>query len=746
MRRDLWLKLVAASGLIGGAGTGVYQYVGASPEPQASATLDEAQKAWNAAADVGSKPAPAPATDATPPAPGDRYQPSPFPLPLAEPEPPILRGQNPSDEDEYELQAPLPPVNSLRANEGTTLAADAFGQHMASNPPPAALEAFANQEQAAQSVPAVEPIGDEPGPLDVLPVDAVPLAELPQAEARQPKTNEPPAPFTADAGVGLPPMPAADAPNPLRQATAEEPAASAPPAGLPPFASTPAEPPAAFSPPTAPQEVAMVPPSGLPMQPEPSYDSQPLQPIAEGAGRPGDRSLEGRQQPMLAIQKFAPAEVQVGKACKFLVKIRNDGQRPALDVVVRDQVPAGARLMATSPQADTSGANLSWTIGTLEPGEERTLEMELTPKEEGAIGSVATVSFAAAASVQTNCTKPQLAVRMTAPSKVLVGQEQQIQIEIKNPGTGVATGVLIFENVPENLRHAAGPTLEFAVGDLQPGEVRRLQLNMMAESPGKVVNVLTAQADGNLHVDQKVEFEVVAPSLQVEVDGPKRRYLERPATYTVKVGNPGTAAAHNLRLVTQLPRGMKFVKANNQGEYDAASHAVYWSLAELPAGESGAVQLTAVPVAPGELKLQVKGEAQNGLRDETVHDTRVEGIAAIKFTVLDLEDPIEVGGETEYEVRLANQGTKSATNVTVQVAVPTGMRVISARGDSRHRIQGGVVRFEPLPQLAPRAEMTFRIRVQGAQPGDHRLVVEVGSDDLGQPVRKEESTRVFGDE
>ena len=29
---------------------------------------------------------------------------------------------------------------------------------------------------------------------------------------------------------------------------------------------------------------------------------------------------------------------------------------------------------------------------------------------------------------------------------------------------------------------------------------------------------------------------------------------------------------------------MRFVSANNLGEYDAASHAVYWSLAELPQG------------------------------------------------------------------------------------------------------------------------------------------------------------------
>ncbi len=48
-------------------------------------------------------------------------------------------------------------------------------------------------------------------------------------------------------------------------------------------------------------------------------------------------------------------------------------------------------------------------------------------------------------------------------------------------------------------------------------------------------------------------------------------------------------------------------------------------------------------------------------RRQTVADV-VDGLAAIMFEVKDLEDPIEVGGETGYEVRVVNQGTKAATN------------------------------------------------------------------------------------
>jgi uncharacterized membrane protein len=341
---------------------------------------------------------------------------------------------------------------------------------------------------------------------------------------------------------------------------------------------------------------------------------------------------------------------------------------------------------------------------------------------------------------------PQLAIRMTAPGEVMIGNQKHVKIEIRNPGSGDATGVMLFENVPKNVKHAAGPTLEFEIGTLRAGETRELDLVLTAEKAGKVLNSLTARADGNLQVQQQVEFEVIAPALTVDVNGPERRYLERPATYEVSVENPGTAAAHDVQIVTKLPKGMRFVRANNMGEYDASTHAVYWTLSELPKGERGTVEVVAMPVETGPQTLEVESRAQQGLTDQKKREIVVEGLAAIMFEVKDLEDPIEVGGETGYEIRVVNQGTKAADNVRVAIELPPGMKLVSAEGETPHKAQQGRVVFEPLQQLAPKADTVYRVRVQGMQPGDQRVVVEVNTDDLGQPIRREESTRVFGDQ
>ena len=66
----------------------------------------------------------------------------------------------------------------------------------------------------------------------------------------------------------------------------------------------------------------------------------------------------------------------------------------------------------------------------------------------------------------------------------MIGQEQRVKIELRNPGTGDATGVMLLENVPDNVKHAAGPALEFEIGTLRAGETRELELVLTAEKAG----------------------------------------------------------------------------------------------------------------------------------------------------------------------------------------------------------------------------------------------------------------------
>lgn len=466
-----------------------------------------------------------------------------------------------------------------------------------------------------------------------------------------------------------------------------------------------------------------------------------------GHGRPGMKQLEGPQSPSLVVEKAAPEEIQIGKPAIFAVRVQNVGTVAAHEVEIHDLIPQGTHLVDTRPAAaEITEGRVSWRVGTIKAGDETVVEMELMPVAEGEIGSVATVHFRGEASARTRCTRPQLAIDVATPEQVLIGEEVALSIKVSNPGTGTATGVVISETIPEQLEHPAGSELEYEVGDLKPGESRQVELSMGTVKAGQVVNLLMARADGQLQAEQRSEFMIVAPQLEVSMQGPKRRFLERQATYTVIVSNPGTAPAKEVQLVTHLPKGLKFVAANNAGEFDPATNTVHWVLEELPAKEAGQVTLTTLPIEAGEQLLKVESVAERGLAAEQEEVVSVEGVAAILFQLADVADPIEVGGETTYEIRVVNQGSKAATNIELLATFPPQLKPRSAHGPTRDSVQGQEVRFQPLGRLPPKGETTYQIRAQGLGPGDLRVQVQLLTDEMQTPVTKEESTRVYADE
>ena len=470
-------------------------------------------------------------------------------------------------------------------------------------------------------------------------------------------------------------------------------------------------------------------------------------PARRGAGQPGHASLEGQQAPSVMIEKRAPREIQVGKPCTFDVVVQNVGKTVARNVVVRDLVPRGTQLEDVEPAAELAGGDeVVWKVGDLEPGQATTLKMHLLPLSEGPVGSVATVQFHADASVTTIATKPQLELRMAGPPTALIGEKIEFEIDLSNQGSGVATGVVLLAEMPPELKHEAGSSLEFQVGTLKPGQSQRLRLAVDAFAAGHIVHTLTAEADAGLSAEDSVELQIVAPALEVSLEGPNRRYLERPATYTVAVANPGTAPARNVELTTFLPHGMEFVKANRHGQYDPQTHSVTWGLEELPPDKIGDVSLVAKPVEPGRLQLRVEGKASRGLHDVATQEVQVEGIAAMLFEVEDLMDAIEVGGRTTYEIRVVNQGSKAATQVALEVILPSGLRALTnTEGPSAADVRPDRVLFAPLRELGPKQKEVYKLHVEATAPGDQRLVVRMMTGEMQSPVTKEESTQVYAD-
>jgi len=618
----------------------------------------------------------------------------------------------------------------------------------------------------AADPPATEPLApaptsEPPAEPVAMSLDPTPDASAASSPTAPPGNVAPPAEVTAPTddvfhpGSESPPVESRS--EPATDGLAASPTdVSAPPAHLPI-----GEPGRALEP--APPPVAAATPAGLPHATVSPFAAAPplgpgrtAAPVAAaaaglaGQGVPGPIQLEGVQAPQLAVEKRGPKEIQVGKPARYEVIVRNVGSATAHEVLLRDAVPKGTSLIATTPPASpaegpVASTDLVWALGVLPPGGEARVLMELMPESEGEVGSVASVSFRADATLRARATKPQLTIDCVQPQPVRIGGDVQVTITVSNPGSGDATGVVLEAFLPETVSHRAGRELEFDVGRLRPGDTKTIDLVLGTSGAGSQPAQFIARADGGIEVDRPVPIPVTAPTLDVSIDMPARRFLQRPATCSIAMLNAGTASARSVELAAQLPAGVKFVRANNAGWHDERTHRVLWNLEELPAGETGVVEVVVMPVQAGEQRIAAAARSADGPSDQAVHVCQVEGLAALAFQVGDSEDPIEVQGVAEYVVRVANEGTKAASGVRLAATLVGDLEPIDADGPGRHRIENLAVEFEPLAKLGPGEEVVYRIRARGRRSGHQRVQVQLASEDTPTPITKEEVTSFYDD-
>jgi uncharacterized repeat protein (TIGR01451 family) len=295
------------------------------------------------------------------------------------------------------------------------------------------------------------------------------------------------------------------------------------------------------------------------------------------------------------------------------------------------------------------------------------------------------------------------------------------------------------------LEHPTGSVVDFEIGNLTPGESRNVQLICTARAGGEQKCDVSADADGGLKAQDHAILSVRVPRLELHAAGPGLRYVERKAVYTVRVTNAGDAPANNVLVSDVLPDGLKFVTASDGGHHDPATRAVSWFLGEISPGLTREVKLELLAVNPGEQRQRAVAQAARGLKVEADVATRVESLSALSLEVADTEDPVEVGADTTYEVRVSNTGSKTETNIRLACTLPDKVEFKGAQGPGAYHVEGRTITFDPVAQLTPRADVLFHVQVKAQAAGDARFKAQVSSANLVEPLAEMKVTHVYSD-
>lgn len=775
--------------------------------PEVSQPEQKLEPASPAAADAdqaspeADEPAPFPNEEDAAPAPADESrQPRPMPLlgtvdPLAEPEPaeipsgasvPIDRpGQAAEPQepaDELDSQDPF----AVEPSQPASIEAkrDAPAESSQSEAPALAVPAMADDPFAMDSLgpesapeQTETPSAEEPKlPQDEQPPALLPIPEAseePAAAAPEPadpatpepdpeNTPEPTAPAEAPgATIGehapVEAKPESDEPVPSESAPSSEPPDTlAEPKPLPKIESSQPAPPQ-----IEPGRIRLYErepvrePGALPViSPANSVPRTPVRELQSGAvplqreGLPGNGRVRadvprGSQQPRLTIEKLAPTHAVLGQPLVYEIHLKNIGHSSAHQVAVEDRVPAGTQLTGSIPRAELVEKSLVWRFGELKPGQEQIIKVCVVPTTEGQVGSVATVNFVAEVAAETTITAPRLEMLLTSPQQVPLGEPVTFNFKVTNKGTGDATGVYVRSILPEELRHPDGNDLEYEIGVLPAGKSRELALSMTAARAGAVVKHAVLTADGGIEIERQAAVEIIGDRLVLSRKGPEQRYVGRSATFSNTVANDGLRPIEGAVVRETVPAGMEFVEASAGGSYDPERRVVEWRIEQLAPKETQVLNVTLKCAQIGEQQSTVTANSSRGVQVEVASRTRIEGFAALGLEVPTVEGPVDVGETVALRVQARNRGTVASTNVKLTIKLPAELELLRIQGPVKYAQAGDQVRFEPIPAIDGGEQAEFELLLRPRQPGNARVEVEIASDQLKNPLSREEVVYVL---
>jgi len=116
---------------------------------------------------------------------------------------------------------------------------------------------------------------------------------------------------------------------------------------------------------------------------------------------------------------------------------------------------------------------------------------------------------------------------------------------------------------------------------------------------------------------------------------------------------------------------------------------------------------------------------------------------SLHFEVVDIEDPVMIGDRVTYEIKVVNQGQIPITNIRIECSMPANQGFVSGAGATAVNAREQFIRMEPLPVLAGKSEVTWKVVVKALREGDTRFRVDLGCDQLKTPVTRHEATQQY---
>jgi uncharacterized repeat protein (TIGR01451 family) len=309
------------------------------------------------------------------------------------------------------------------------------------------------------------------------------------------------------------------------------------------------------------------------------------------------------QEPRLTMRLDGPREVVFGKREIYKLKLGNSGNGAAENVMLT-LMPLNA--------GDTHP--ITHRLGTINSGDERSIEIELTARQAGNLTIRVEAAGEGGARVDLAehvlVHRAALQIEVEGPAVQYVGTPAHYKICVRNPGDAPAKNLKLAAKLPTGMKFvfgSDGATAESTVDggkvrwtleQLQPGEQRVLEMKCTLALSGANRLEITSAADDDLLATAETITRVEAMAdLRLDVKDPEGPVpVGSDATYELHLRNRGTKAAEHVEVLVYFSNGVEPTSAEGQ------THRI----------GPGQVAFDLIPAVPpaAELVLKVKARAE----------------------------------------------------------------------------------------------------------------------------------------
>lgn len=322
------------------------------------------------------------------------------------------------------------------------------------------------------------------------------------------------------------------------------------------------------------------------------------------------------QEPKLTMAISGPEEVLYGQSKIYKLTVANPGNGDTENVTV-GLLPIG--------RAAESAAN--HRLGTLKAGESKTIDIELTARQAGAV-SIKAQAFAdgglrAEAAEQVLVRRANLRVEIGAPKVKYAGTVGTYRVKVINAGNATGENVNVAAMLPPDAKYVSSNgggrmdsqlgKVTWTIGTLQPGAERVFEMQCSLTAPGENRTQFVAMADGDLSTAATSTTHVEAlADLKLELRDPQGPIAVGDDTvYEVHVKNRGTKPAEDIELAVFFSEGLEATTVEGGSHDIAPGQVVFKPLGMLAAGDSAVFRIHARAERAGNLVFRAEMVCQS---------------------------------------------------------------------------------------------------------------------------------------